>query len=396
MPVFGIICEFNPIHLGHQHLMTRAREMGADTIVCVMSGNTTQRGEFAIFNKYLRAEAAVRAGADLVLELPFPWCSASAEGFARGGIGVLKHFADTVLFGSECGDLAHLQQAANLAHSSEFRKEYQNALNDGEGAAKAYSDCLTKHGISLLSSNDLLGVAYLCAAKEQCADLRFQTIQRIGAAYRTETLSSTEFPSALAIRQQWKNNQNSNTEQFLPPECIELFQNAIQKGEISSEKEFETAWLSFFRLHNGDYFKDCLGAEGGLANRICSIAKQSCSYEEWFETLKTKRYTDAHIRRTMLSCIVGVRPEFEKGLPQYTTLLAMNEKGQQLLSKIKKTTALSIVTKPADTPKDTVQYQLSEKIDALFTLSTQKKHPASYMLTQKPYVDAAIVSIDSV
>lgn len=386
MSVFGIICEFNPIHLGHQHLIQTARRMGADTVVCVMSGNTTQRGEFAIFNKYIRAESAVRAGADLVLELPFPWCSSSAEGFARGGIGVLKHFADTVLFGSECGNLSLLKKAADIACTSEFRAEYQNALNDGQGAAKAYVDCLQKYEIESLFSNDLLGIAYLCAAKEQCAHLNFQTIQRIGAAYRKETLSEIEFPSALAIRQQWKNNQTSNIAQFLPKECTELFEQAAKNGELSSEKELESAFLSFFRLHNGDDFKDCLGAEGGLANRICTQARQSCSYDEWFKMLKTKRYTDAHIRRTMLACIADVRPEYEKDLPRYTTLLAMNEKGQQLLTKIKKTHSLPIVTKPADAPKDTVQYQLSERIDAVFTLSTPKKHPASYMLMQKPYI----------
>lgn len=386
MSVFGIICEFNPIHLGHQHLINVARTMGADTVVCIMSGNTTQRGEFAIFNKYLRAEAAVRAGADLVLELPFPWCSSSAEGFARGGIGVLRHFADTVLFGSECGDLSILEQAADIACSSEFRQNYQQALNDGQGAAKAYADCLKQYGIPSLSSNDLLGVAYLCAAKEQHTNMTFQTIQRIGASYKKETISEMEFPSALAIRQLWKNDPNADMEQFLPKECIAIFQNAIENGERSMEKELETAWLSFFRLHTGEDLKAYLGADGGLANRLCAMAKQSCSFEAWFDSLKTKRYTDAHIRRTMLACIAGVRPEYEKALPQYTTLLAMNSKGKQLLSRIKRKNSFPIITKPADAPRNTIQYQLTETIDSLFTLSTTQKHSASYMLTQKPYI----------
>ena len=388
MPVFGIICEFNPIHLGHQYLLHTAKEMGADTVVCVMSGNTTQRGEWATCHKYLRAEAAVRAGADLVLELPFPWCSSAAEGFARGGIGVLRHFADTVLFGSECGDLSLLQRAADVATSPDFRQTYQQALTDGQGAAKAYADCLAAYGIPPLSSNDLLGVAYLCAAKEQNADLAFQTVQRQGAAYRADTLSDTEFPSALAIRQLWKQERFSETERFLPKECTELFRTAIQNGELTSEKEWDTAWLSFFRLHQGTELAPYAGAEGGLANRICATAKQACDFDSWFQAMKTKRYTDAHIRRTMLACITGVPSECEKELPQYTTLLAMNEKGQELLSKIKRTKPFPIVTKPADAPKDTTQYRLTETVDGLFALSTKQKHPAAYMMTQKPYVQS--------
>ena len=89
MSIFGIVSEFNPFHLGHEYLISCAKEMGADAVVCVMSGNATQRGELSIVDKYLRAEAAVCGGADLVLELPFPWSSASAEGFASAAIHIL-------------------------------------------------------------------------------------------------------------------------------------------------------------------------------------------------------------------------------------------------------------------------------------------------------------------
>ena len=63
----GIVCEFDPLHRGHARRLSHARALGADTVVCAMSGSFTQRGSFAALSKTARAEMAVRCGADLVL-----------------------------------------------------------------------------------------------------------------------------------------------------------------------------------------------------------------------------------------------------------------------------------------------------------------------------------------
>ena len=131
MSVFGIVSEFNPFHLGHEYLIRSARDMGADSVVCVMSGNATQRGELAITDKYTRAEAALCGGADLVLELPFPWSSASAESFALAGISVLNSFCDTVIFGSECGDIELLKKIAEL-HGIDMKNTIVAGDNDND------------------------------------------------------------------------------------------------------------------------------------------------------------------------------------------------------------------------------------------------------------------------
>ena len=71
MKTTGIVCEYNPLTNGHLYHLQKAREeTGADTVVCVMSGSFTQRAEAAVADKYLRAEVAVRSGADMVVELP--------------------------------------------------------------------------------------------------------------------------------------------------------------------------------------------------------------------------------------------------------------------------------------------------------------------------------------
>lgn len=91
MKTAGIITEYNPLHYGHLHLLQAVRQrFGEDTaVICAMSGDFVQRGDFALLRRYARAEAAVESGADLVLELPLPWAVSSAEGFARGGVETL-------------------------------------------------------------------------------------------------------------------------------------------------------------------------------------------------------------------------------------------------------------------------------------------------------------------
>ena len=104
MKTAGIICEYNPLHRGHAYLMEQARAAGAGLLVCVMSGDFTERGEAALLPPVTRAAMAVEAGADLVVELPFPYAASSARYFAGAGVGVLDALgADTLVFGSEGG-----------------------------------------------------------------------------------------------------------------------------------------------------------------------------------------------------------------------------------------------------------------------------------------------------
>ena len=90
MRTAAIICEYNPFHNGHKfHIEETKRQLEADAVIAIMSGNFVQRGDAAIFDKHLRAKAAVLGGADLVLELPAVYSSASAEFFAKGAVKIL-------------------------------------------------------------------------------------------------------------------------------------------------------------------------------------------------------------------------------------------------------------------------------------------------------------------
>ena len=144
--------------------------------------------------------------------------------------------------------------------------------------------------------------------------------------------------------------------------------------------------LTFFRITDPHALSELAGCEGGLANRFCAVANQAKSGEEFLERCRTKRYTDTHLRRVMLYCLAGVRDGDLEALPAYTTLLAANERGRELLSKKRKEKGIRVVTKPADAPKDTRQYVLGERIDRLYTLLTEQPQSADSMLCRSPYI----------
>ena len=158
----GIICEYNPMHRGHEEMIKKLRAGGTDTVVCLMSGSFVQRGEPAIADKYGRAAAAVRSGADVVLELPFPWSCGSARYFAAAGIYILNALGvKNIAFGSECADADMLRAAAEAA-PEDIRTD-----TAATGAAAGYFAALNERlgGASRLMPNDILGVEYMRAAR---------------------------------------------------------------------------------------------------------------------------------------------------------------------------------------------------------------------------------------
>ena len=130
MAVVGIIAEFNPFHTGHKYLLDAAKKKG--TVVCALSGNFVQRGDVAFSEKRKRAEAALLCGADLVATLPVCWSMSTAQNFALGGVSVLKECGcDTIMFGSECGNVDTLLETADVLESEAFKEELGKELKKG-------------------------------------------------------------------------------------------------------------------------------------------------------------------------------------------------------------------------------------------------------------------------
>ena len=386
MAVYGIVSEFNPFHKGHEYIIQKAKEMGAEAVVCVMSGNSTQRGQIAVADKYLRAEAALRGGADLVLELPYPWCSASAEFFADAAVYIASFFCDTLFFGSEKGDIEALLRAAKICESESFTEAYKRRTADGEGAGAVFASLLGECGATALGSNDLLGISYIRSVLRKRYDMNVKTTQRLGSAYNDDTLTEGELPSASAVRRLMSVGELEAALSCLPEASSRLLLEAAERGEIASNSEMLDAALMYFRINGGENFDSIAECGGGLANRICAAAREARCGEELIELTKTKVYTNARIKRALLYCMTGVGEAMMRARPEYTLLLAANDKGRELLSQNRKSGGIRVVTKPADAPQESEQYRLSSKLEAIYTLSLENKKSASDALKKSAYI----------
>ena len=351
MKAVGIICEYNPFHLGHAaHIeKTRAALGGECAVVCVMSGNFVQRGDLAVFNKHARAEAAVRCGANLAVELPAPYALLSAEGFAAAGVYILDKLGvcDHISFGSESGDLAALCDAAGAIVTTEADALIKEWLDKGLPYAaamqKAADAVLGARSEVFMSPNDLLGIEYLKAIAAQEARLRPIAIKRSGGAHDGDTGYS-----ASALRKKLLSGEKPW--EFMPRRAADVFMNEIESGRGPvSIKSCETAILS--RLRAIADYSGLPGAAEGLEHRFSRYAAAESSVEGVLEKVKTKRYAMSRLRRMLVCACLGITAGDTAEPPPYIRVLAMDRTGMRLLKEARRKAELPVITKPASAEK---------------------------------------------
>lgn len=392
----SIICEYNPFHTGHMYQINKIREIfGAETVIlCVMSGHFVQRGDVSVFDKFARAEAAVRCGANLVLELPFPFSSSSAEYFAGAGVYISDCAgADTLVFGSECGDIEKLKRTSEIMSGEKFKKSVAEVKDIGivKLRQQIYAEITEENSDIAVSSNDILAVEYVNAIKKIC-DNRIipYAIKREGAGYNDES-AEMNFMSATGIRKMISENRFSESREYISDAAYYVFLREIEKRSApASIKNIEREIISFFRLAEPESLSNIADMTGGLQYRLIEAAKNSVDIESFFKMAQTKKYTNARIRRAVLFAILGVTEKMLKQYPIYTQMLAADEKGRVKLKNIKKSEKIEILTKPSDYTKLSdeakKQCQLSIKADALYTLSLSEPESAGIYLKKSPFI----------
>lgn len=355
--VTGIITEYNPLHTGHIHLLEEVRRLrGQDTaVVCAMSGDFVQRGDFAVLRRQARAAAAVRSGADLVLELPLPWAAAPAERFAAGGVQVLlgADVVDTLAFGSECGDGAALSRLAAALLAEEFPALLRRELRQGDSFAAARQRAAgrltsTEEAALLAEPNNTLGVEYCKALLRRNTPLEVLTIPRRGAAHDQEDTPLDQNASAAAIRALLRQGLREEALGRMAPAMAETYraEEAAGRAPVFLEN-CERAVLARLRsMEEADFAVLDQGREG-LYRRLYDAGRAAVSVEKLLAAAKTKRYPYARLRRMVLWAYLGLRPEeFPEAVP-YLRVLAANETGRTLLARMRKTASVPILTKPA-------------------------------------------------
>ena len=370
MRTAGIISEYNPFHRGHAwQLGELRRRLGADTaVVCAMSGNFVQRGDFAILRAHARAEAAVRGGADLVLELPLPWAIASAEGFAAGGVGVLAATGavDTLVFGSECGDTETLKAVAAALESESFAAYLRQGLQEGVSFAAAREaaarELLGDRAAVLAQPNDILGVEYCKAIARQAAALMPLALPRRGVGHDGGTAEG--FASASHIRELLTNGEDASA--YLTAESAAIYARECAAGRAPvTMQNAERAVLSRLRAMCEEDFARYDSGNEGLYRRFYDAARTAASVDELLSAVKTKRYAYARLRRMLLAAYLDVTAADVPPEVPYLRVLACNERGRKLLKTIKKTGSAPVLTKSADVRA------LSEEAQKLFALTAR-------------------------
>ncbi len=353
MQVAGIICEYNPFHLGHGWMLQQLRAQGMDGIVCVMSGSFVQRGEFAVADKFARAEMAVRCGADLVLELPSVWSAATAEVFARGGVsalaktGVVTHLA----FGSECGDAAPLQQLAEMLDSAEYAEVLRGKLSQGKTFAvcrrEATAQLLDEPTAALLDTpNNNLGVEYCRALQKLNCQMIPLTVPRIGADH--DGAPGGGIASATHIRALLLVGQAEEALSYLPAPAAEILRREIAVGRAPvSMENCSRAVLSHLRRMSEADFQRYDGGGEGLYHRFYQAVRSSTDLESLLTAAKTKRYTHARLRRMLLAAYLDLPAATQVDEPPYLRLLCANDRGRALLRQMRHNGA-PVLTKAAD------------------------------------------------
>lgn len=404
MRTVGIICEYNPFHNGHLRQLRLAREaVGEDcALVCLMSGNYVQRGEPAVFPKAVRAEAALRCGADLVLELPLTAALSSAESFAAGGVEILSALGcDYLCYGMESEDNNLLMSTAKANLDPAFDSLLRAGLETGCSYAAARQRALEAlgAGAGLNAPNDLLAVEYLKALLRLHSSMEPLPIRRTGS-YHAETLDPAA-PSATAIRSILCRDEHCSSASFVkpsplgegaersesdeggfPPAAATPWRAAIPvsihslyaDAPVHSLQAGERAMLAILRtLPDADFQALPYGSEG-LWSKLMKACRACGSTEEILSAVKSKRYALSRVRRMLLCAVLGLTAADLKKQPPYVRVLGFDRTGRALLREWKPRFPL---VNAGERPADAAYYALECRAADLYSLfSAQGPRPA--------------------
>jgi predicted nucleotidyltransferase len=354
MTSVGLITEYNPFHNGHHyHLQESRRAAGAEVAVAVMSGHFLQRGEPALADKWVRAEMALRAGVDLVVELPFPWACNSAPYFALGAVQALDAFGavEALCFGSEAGDLAVLQRCADLLTKQDetVAQATEELLKTGmtypEARARIYTELAGEEldPEPLRSPNNILGIEYLKALQGTGSSMRPLTIRRVGAGYH-DRLPVDTIASATAIREMVR--QDREITEYIPRAAIGPLMQALAAEHILDAENLHRLLLSRIFLGR-DYLRGLYQVDNGLENRLIEAADQSESYEGMVAAAKSRQLTRTRLQRVLSYVLNDVKredmAEFLEAGPLYLHVLGFNARGQAFLAECRPHLKLPLV-----------------------------------------------------
>ena len=365
MKACGIVAEYNPLHTGHVYQMNKARQISqADCIIVVMSGNFVQRGEPAVIDKYARTRAALKAGADIVIELPVYYALSSAENFARGAVLTLNEMkAASICFGAETDNADRLAKISHaiISESPEYKAILNKALAEGLSYPAARQTALLEYLPEckdiISGSNNILAIEYIKAILGNNLNMTYYPVLREGAGYNDDT-DNAEFASAFGIRKMLMSDEHDRLKTYLTPVMYEEISNSkncpLFPDDFSNIFNHKMLFLKQqCNINHTDFAEKLAEYEditAELANRFAAAFTGRDNIAEFAMKVKSKNIVYSRICRCIMHIILETRKSMSdlyNNIP-YIRLLGFNKTGQQYLGSIKKELDVPFITKAAD------------------------------------------------
>ena len=395
MNIAGVVAEYNPFHNGHKFHIEETRKQGATHIVAVMSPNFVQRGDVALFEKRTRTLAALKNGVDLVLELPSPYALGNAETFAKGALGIIKAMGcvDMLSFGSECADEKLLKRAVEALGSNACDELIKKHLEEGNSFVKSQSlaveELFGKEIGSIISNpNDTLAVEYIKNLAD--SSIKICPIKREGVSHDADE-SNGNFASASYIRNCILTQSSIIPQNFLPCNALEDYKREIyEKNAVFDINNLFKIIIFKLRGMTPEQIAKLPDVSEGIENKIKKAAATANSFEELLSLIKSKRYTMSRIRRIICCALNDITAEMTVDLPPYIRVLGFNQRGTEVLSKMKKTATLPVSVSLATLEKENEICKIFAETEARctdnFFLSSSQSPSAGFEYTQKPVI----------
>lgn len=378
MSTVGIIAEYNPLHKGHEYLISEAKKLGR--VVSIISGNFVQRGDTAIVSKEIRANSALISGVDLVAELPVLWSMSTAQNFAIGGVSAAVGLGcDILIFGSEIGEIEPLLKIADILTSNDFSQLLNNYLADGITFALARQKACEDLGAEkeiLNKPNNNLGIEYIVAAKKLGVSIKFKTVKRKGACHDSSKIE--EFVSSSLLREKLLSGNKEFCKEYINKKILET----LNDDSLSDIKRIESGILSSLRMKTKEELAMLPDLSEGVENKLYSAIKLATDINSLYNTIKVKRYPLARVRRLVLSAFLGFdNAYFLKPLP-YIRVLGFNKNGESILKIATRNSEIPIITKVNEI-KDTKVFKTESLATDIYNLSLKKPQKCGDEYTYK-------------
>ena len=348
----AVIAEYNPFHKGHQgHIEKIKREFDAENVLVILSGDFVQRGEPALIDKMRRTQMALEGGADLVVELPPAFATASAEVFARGAVALANAAGciDGLAFGAECDDLSTLERLADLSEDMKDQEDVKDGLKQGLSYPAALAAAIRRQDPEaadlLRQPNNVLAVEYIKALRRSGSGILPAAMKREGGLHRDGDLPAEGPASAGAIRRALQNGAAPEAlRAYLPDSTISLLEYSIFPDDLSSALSAELLRLSG---QGPKAFLPFADSAPELAERLYDLSPYLMNFSELTERLRTKAFTEARVRRFLIHILLGIRKEAQSVPPAALRILGLKEESS-LPGRLRKSAALPLITKVAD------------------------------------------------